>query len=330
MENHVFKKLLLCYLEKRATPAQRLLLREALIHPENKKLYYEVIHEWEVTNPQLLPDTDSDWKKLSERINADLPAEKENEVPSSPQHPRIIRHLWIAAGLTVFFMITFWQKDRILFHHYQTAFGETREIKLPDGSDVTLNANSKLLFSRLFFFKKEREVLLTGEAGFSVIHTKDHRPFVIRTPDRLQVRVLGTKFLVYSRRERSKVVLTSGSIELTSMKTNASPVLIKPGEVVDINPQGQFYIAQSEAPEEHFLWKDKRFIFNKTPLCEIAKQVQERFGVKIIIPDPTLAETPITGNYPAETADEIVSMLSTILHLEHSRPDKTTILLQKL
>lgn len=330
MENHLFEKLIRCHLEGRATPAQQLLIREALTQPEFQRIYFDVVHEWELANPQLLPDTNYEWEKLSTKIKSEAKSEADDAPSTYLRSRRNRTYLWIAAGLAIFVLMGVWKKDQLLFKQYETAFGETREITLPDGSVVTLNANSQLLYSRLSFFKEKREAILKGEAAFSVIHTKDRRPFIIHTPDSLQVKVLGTTFLVYSRQERSKVVLASGEIALSSFKTKSSPVLIKPGEVVDINEEGAFNIAPSKTPVEwHFSWKDNQFFFDQTPLEEISKQVSERFGVQIVIPDSSLAKTPISGNYPAQSAEEVVSMLSTILNLKHSRLNQTSILLQK-
>ena len=46
----------------------------------------------------------------------------------------------------------------------QTSFGELKEQQLPDGSKVTLNANSTITYSKGWDKGTEREVWLTGEA----------------------------------------------------------------------------------------------------------------------------------------------------------------------
>src|SRR5690625_3678415 len=56
-----------------------------------------------------------------------------------------------------------------------TTFGEVRHVTLPDGSAVTLNANSTLMWNKRV--KKERRVILQGEAFFDIVHDPD-RPFI--------------------------------------------------------------------------------------------------------------------------------------------------------
>ncbi|RYY49749.1 MAG: hypothetical protein EOO06_06035, partial [Chitinophagaceae bacterium] len=65
------------------------------------------------------------------------------------------------------------------FGEVKTRKGSRTKMKLPDGSDVWLNAGSKLNYNK-DFEKGSREVYLTGEAFFNVVHDAD-RPFLIHT-----------------------------------------------------------------------------------------------------------------------------------------------------
>lgn len=326
MEIDQLKNLLRRYFEGTLTQAQMHLLREALADPVNQHAYYDFVHEWELGNPQILPDTEADWLALSGRLNQ--PGSLRTVAPT--WRPLIwSSRYWVAAALLVAALTGYWKRDLLLYHHYHTGYGSTKSVRLPDGSAITLNANSDLKFSRFPALTGQREAFLKGEAAFSVTHLSDHTPFVVKTEDSLQVSVLGTDFLVYSRRERSKIVLTEGAIQLRSLKSGGAPLLVKPGQVVNVNSRGDFAVSQSPRPAEHFCWKDDRFFFDNTSLGEIGEQLQERFGIRLLIPDSALAATAISGNYPAANAEEVVRMLSTILNLRYSRPHPHEILLQK-
>lgn len=86
-------------------------------------------------------------------------------------------------------------------------------MKLPDGSIVWLNADSKLSYSESFS-RKNRNVRLEGEGYFEVAHGE--HPFVVRT-DSTQIKVLGTKFNVknYDDENYIRVSLLEGSIALS-------------------------------------------------------------------------------------------------------------------
>ncbi len=62
---------------------------------------------------------------------------------------------------------------------YATTFGEVKNITLPDGTGVVLNANSSLRVSDNTSEDSVREVWLEGEAFFSVTHTPDHQRFIV-------------------------------------------------------------------------------------------------------------------------------------------------------
>jgi len=86
-------------------------------------------------------------------------------------------------------------------------------MKLPDGSIVWLNADSKLSYSESFS-RKNRNVRLEGEGYFEVEYGE--HPFVVRT-DSTQIKVLGTKFNVknYDDENYIRVSLLEGSIALS-------------------------------------------------------------------------------------------------------------------
>jgi len=89
-----------------------------------------------------------------------------------------------------------------------TNFGEIRTITLPDNSKVVLNGNSVLSYASSWDASSVREVKLQGEAYFSVTHTANHQQFRVQAAEGLQVEVLGTKFVVTKRPQKTRIVLS--------------------------------------------------------------------------------------------------------------------------
>ena len=109
-----------------------------------------------------------------------------------------------------------------------TQYGETQEFTLPDGTEVFLNANSTLRYSA---DETPREVWLEGEAYFQVVKqknglTKRADDFRVHTQN-LTVRVLGTRFVVDSRKEQ--VVLDEGKVEVQPRTDGQSHLSLAPG-----------------------------------------------------------------------------------------------------
>ncbi|RIV23952.1 DUF4974 domain-containing protein [Fibrisoma montanum] len=319
---HQAKTLLWTFFAGQATPLQKQLLTDWLRDEQNREMYFQVLHEWEKSNPQLIPDSVGDWHRLMDRLNQSgqtpTPTTEDNVRPLA-DHRNSFRWWMAAAAVLLIGFTGWWQQDVLLYRTYATAYGEIRRFELPDGSRVTLNANSTLRFPRFLALQTTREARLLGEAEFSVVHTVDHRPFLVHTPDQLEVRVLGTEFIVYSRNRGSKVVLNRGKVTLRSLKTRQPALTIRPGDVVLVDRRGSFRLQTGEPLASHGAWKEHRFVFNRTPLTDIARQIQERFGLNVQLADSAIATRQLSGNYPAQTADEVLTMLTQVLNLRADR-----------
>jgi len=313
MNHTIYKQTLIALFEGRATAAQKSLITDFLSHPENQELYFLWLEEWELQNPQLMADTENAYLKL-----AGKPVNSHTNSPSLSAEPR--RWIWlmgIAASLTFLLVISgYFFQDSILKREYSTAYGELKSFVLADGSHVVLNANSTLTVPRFDFGKATREVWLSGEAEFSVRHLPGNHRFIVRTPDQLEVQVLGTEFVVYSRAKGSKVVLNKGKVQLRSLKQmDVKPLIINPGDVVMVSKQGSLTLSHDQPVAAHTGWKDHHFMFENTPVSQIADQLNEVFGVRIIIADSALAKRTLGGTFKAENADQFLQVMSEILEV---------------
>ncbi|MDJ1494953.1 FecR domain-containing protein [Cytophagaceae bacterium DM2B3-1] len=319
MKTELTKDIIFMFLSGNANPLQRKLIEEWLQDERNREQYYDWLEEWEEKHPQFIPDANSAFEKLVTRAtNPDTETISTNY--NSIQSPfvsysRKRTSWWVAASVVALLGIgIFWQREAILNKTYQTSYGQIRKVALEDGTIVTLNANSQLQHSRFFFGKGNREVLLKGEAEFSVTHTPDHKRFVVKTPDNLEVEVLGTEFVVFSRQRGSKVILTKGKVQLRTA-TIQKPVVIHPGDVVTVDSKGSFSLQQKQEVQQYTSWKDHRFVFNRTSVEELVQLLSENFGVSVQITDSTLASRKITGTFQAESAQELLYVVSQAMDL---------------
>src|SRR5690625_2945326 len=104
---------------------------------------------------------------------------------SMERKKRIFRIGYAAASVLLLVVVSY-LGYRYLNHTeeiFQTAYGETLEIVLEDGSQVTLNANTTMTWDREWEKKGERRIRLEGEAYISVTNTEDGLPFLAETGD---------------------------------------------------------------------------------------------------------------------------------------------------
>lgn len=168
-------------------------------------------------------------------------------------------------------------KKMLQTHSIVIPRGETFKLILCDGTEVWLNANSKLVYPTAFI-EKERTVFLEGEAYFKV--TKDTKPFIVKT-DYLQTKVLGTEFNVKSyTAEDSHVTLISGKVQVRSHE-NARFVDLEPGKDAILLSNGQFEVKEVNS-EAYTYWKDGYFYFDELTLADIMKSIGRWYNVNVI------------------------------------------------
>lgn len=167
-------------------------------------------------------------------------------------------------------------KKMLQTHSIVIPRGETFKLILCDGTEVWLNANSKLVYPTAFI-EKERTVFLEGEAYFKV--TKDAKPFIVKT-DYLQTKVLGTEFNVKSyTAEDSHVTLISGKVQVRSHE-NACFVDLEPGKDAMLLSDGLFEVKEVNS-EAYTYWKDGYFYFDELPLADIMKSIGRWYNVNV-------------------------------------------------
>ncbi len=200
-----------------------------------------------------------------------------------------------------------------------TGYGQLQRLSLPDGSQVTLNANSRLKYGTRWDKDHPREVWLEGEAFFSVAKRKEaDRPgakFIVHTAD-LDVQVLGTQFSVHRRKAQTRVVLNEGKIRLSVREQpSAASILMKPGEMVRLSSGTDRLVRQQVNPEVYSSWTDSRWVMEDTPLMEVVSRMEEIWGRKVVVSDTALVRVKLTGSFPAESPAALLKAIAATLEV---------------
>lgn len=164
-------------------------------------------------------------------------------------------------------------------HSIDIPRGETFKLVLGDGTEVWLNAHSKLTYPTAFT-GSERTVFLEGEAYFKV--TKSRKPFVVQTAS-LTTKVLGTEFNVNSYgSEGSHVTLISGKVQVCSIHSpNNQCVELEPGKDARLLDDGSFEVKEANC-EAYTYWRDGYFYFDGQPLVDIMKAIGDWYNVNVV------------------------------------------------
>jgi transmembrane sensor len=214
----------------------------------------------------------------------------------------------------------------------KTGYGEVKHILLPDSSMVILNANSSMRIPQQWTdddSKGGRQVWLEGEAYFEVQKKSSTRQkFVVHT-DQVDVEVLGTKFNVNTRRQHSIVSLEEGKVQLSvkgevqSVLEKKTPVVLRPGQVVDIDGSPQVRISNDKDVITHSGWSRNEFHFDNTSLADVARLIEDTYGYKMEASDTTLFQRSISGDLRAANVQELAKVLEFTLKLRMRVEEKT-------
>lgn len=338
MEDIITKALLFDYFAGRVSPLQKKAVEAWLAAPGNREPYYEWLHEWELTHLQSRTDWQPAFDRTVRRVSGPVPERSTDEptdsgIDTQRTQWRLSRGLgraWaVAASLLLVLGLGGWLgRDYLLYQTVRTGYGEIRSITLPDGSTVTLNANSSLRFRRFGFDRPllaglgtpSRTVALTGEADFAVRHLPTHQRFVVQTPKGLTVTVLGTEFTVFSRERNTRVVLHSGRVALNmNAPTGQTALTMRPGDLATLDPKGRLAVGPIRHTEALVAWKQHRFTFEQTSLQTIADLLHDNYGLTVTIDNPKLAERTISGSFPARNAGEVLQVVADLLQINYHR-----------
>lgn len=166
-------------------------------------------------------------------------------------------------------------------------------IVLNDGTEVWLNADSRLKFPT-DFKGRERRVVFSGEAYFKVAHD-DRYPFIVET-DLGNIKVYGTEFNVrrYAEEQEVRTTLVDGSVGFcASEDTSENYVKIQPGYQISYGLGQEIGIKKINVSNE-IAWRNQLFSFESRPLEEIMRDIARWYDVEVSFEDEHLKKLYFT------------------------------------
>ena len=187
--------------------------------------------------------------------------------------------------------------------------GENAHIFFQDGTQVYLNADTRIRYPKKFGLFK-RKVFLSGEAYFMVSSNK-YRPFIVNT-GRTDVRVLGTSFNVkaYHDENQIKIVLDEGRI---AFDTPSNRYNITPGQQIIYNKtDGACFIQNLPKSTDVSLWRYQITYLHDTPLSDVIHILERKYDVAFHIKDINALKYTYTLTTRQTSLDEILKELQKI------------------
>lgn len=268
------------------------------------------------------------------------------EIDVIPQRSRL-RWLWVGAGvaasvLVVFLVFSPAKKTAakpVASNTISTRPGSKSKVELPDGTQVWLNADSKLSYAQ-DFIGATREVTLTGEAYFDVAHataaeTGQKIPFIIHT-NSIDIKVLGTAFNVrsYPGEKTIETALIRGSVEVTLHNNPDKKIVLKPDEKLIVKNDSATVVSNKPAlansadtepmmtlskihpykedTTAHYetLWVKNKLAFENETFDRVLPELERWYNVSIVLKNETLKGLHFTGVFENKSLPDVMIALS--------------------
>lgn len=317
MENQEIHNILSRYFRGQLADSEYELLTEYLQNHTNREYFEKAKLEWE-SNPELDELGTRNLNRLQYKIN-----QKNINVPQK----QLTRRLWLRVasvaailvlglllGSTITYLISTIQRssEQLVF---VTPRGEKSMVTLPDGSEVWLNANSRLIYNS--FSSNHRQVELKGEAFFEITRN-EHAPFVVKTNE-CDIEVLGTTFnvMAYDEFGRKEITLLSGKV---NVHAEGSEAVLKPGQAL-ILKNHQTEIVEVDATQASS-WVDNKFNFKDIPLSELIKRLENWYDVDITLENHLGREVNFTGTFKnEETIWQVLDAIQVYIPIQYQKSD---------
>lgn len=190
-----------------------------------------------------------------------------------------------------------------------TLSGERKEIKLPDGSTVILNEDSKLVFPTAF--GDLRKVRLSGEAYFSITRDTSH-PFSIDCPNG-HVEVLGTSFNLraYPTESYAEVEVESGKVKFSDPNLEA-PMVLGPKQMARVKMESAdvFVVKEEDVPALNAqAWRTNRLDFRSLKIPKVISLIERYYGASIDFTDSGIKDCSYNSIYEEDKLSTVLSDL---------------------
>lgn len=208
-----------------------------------------------------------------------------------------------------------WDLQHIVLTQVQTSFGEKKELTLPDGSQIVLNACSQLQYPTQFI-GKQRQVQLTGEAYFKITANPE-KPFRIQTPE-FQVEVLGTEFNVksYANDRIQSVEVENGKVQVDLPEDR---IRLKKQEQIYLNRQSGEYSKKKRQEKEVAVWRKGALQFHQTPLHDVARELERKFHCHISFRNGQEFDNLISGEHDSQSLESILESLHYVCGIRYEK-----------
>ncbi|NMM40600.1 FecR family protein [Pseudoalteromonas arctica] len=190
---------------------------------------------------------------------------------------------------------------------YRSARAEQLDFVLPDGSKLSLDAQTQLALE--FDTNQRLTHLKQGRALFDIAKNPQ-RPFIVNT-DRANITVLGTRFSVDNKSNSTRISVEHGRVKVQSTRHSHHLIELIQGQQAVLNDQG--VDVHSMNPKLVGAWRNGRLVFNNVPLIEACAEFNRYHDADFKFTDFSVNNMMLSGTFTASELDNFLALLPHVL-----------------
>lgn len=213
---------------------------------------------------------------------------------------------------------------------------KTQEIKLEDGSNITLYPKSKIRYPKVFTLKK-REVYLAGQAFFNIAKNPK-RPFWVYT-SHISTQVLGTSFMIKANENAKdvKVEVKTGKVSVYTLKdleerhekqqVELAGIILTPNQQASYSKNDDRLIKSIvDHPDKLNSAPAEELHFSETRISKVFDQLERTYGLTIIYDSNNMKDCFLTANFENESLFEKLNLICKVTHSSYEISDAQIII----
>ena len=201
-------------------------------------------------------------------------------------------------------------RDRAPAREYVTARGQRLDVRLSDGTSVTLGVASRLR-TAAGYGRTTRDVYLEeGEAYFAVEHDAGH-PFAVHAGG-IVARDVGTRFDVraYPGQPAIEVAVAEGAVSLPT-------VVLRAGDVADIDSQASVHVQHGADVSRLVDWTAGRLVLTDVRFRDALPELERWYDLDFEVADTVVANRHVTASLRDASRTEALALLAGALHARY-------------
>jgi len=247
-------------------------------------------------------DIDEEWRR------------QKHSLSSKPGKIRMLPYYLRIAAAIIFAIVGVYFIQYLLSDQIVKTGGEIATLTLPDGSEVSVNAHSKIKYDKQFS-NRERKIKLSGEAYFSVKRDTS-RPFIVETSHVL-VEVLGTAFNVDETPVKyTEVLVAEGTVRVTPKQHPDKAIILNKGETARFFNNTNELKKFTRVDENNIAWKTGTLKFRNRKLSYIIRKLNKTFQADITATSAEILDCRMTTTFENQPLEEVLNVVAATLGLE--------------